>query len=172
VAPQGVGAKGTGLSYAAPMHPNEELLTDFYRGFAKQDAAPMVKAYAADAEFSDPAFPMLRGAEIGQMWTMLCGRAKGFSLTFRDLKADDFQGSVHWEAKYLFGGRRPVHNVIDATFTFRGGKIAKHVDHFDFWRWSRMALGPAGTLLGWSKSFQRQVQAQAAKGLREFQPKV
>ena len=153
------------------MHPNAQLLTDFYTGFNKQDPAPMVKAYASDAEFSDPAFPNLKGSEIGDMWTMLCGRAKGFSLVFRDITADDTRGSAHWEADYLFQGGRKVHNVIDATFTFREGKILKHVDRFDFWRWSRMALGPPGMLLGWTGFLRSKVQAQAAKGLLEFRSK-
>ncbi len=153
------------------MHPNAQLLADFYEGFNRLDPAPMVKAYAPDAEFSDPAFPNLKGAEIGQMWTMLCGRAKGFSLTFRDVQADDSKGSAHWEARYLFQGGRSVHNVIDATFTFKDGKIVKHVDDFDFYRWSKMALGPAGLLLGWTGFLKARVQAQAAKGLAEFRSK-
>src|SRR4051812_8648228 len=99
------------------MHPNAQAITDFYQGFNRLDSAPMVKLYAPDAEFSDPAFPGLKGSEIADMWTMLCGRAKGFSLTFRDVTADDGKGSAHWEADYLFQGGRKVHNVIDATFT-------------------------------------------------------
>lgn len=153
------------------MHPNAQAITEFYEGFNRQDPGPMVRIYAPDAEFSDAAFPNLKGSEIGDMWTMLCGRAKGFSLTFRDVSADDTSGKAHWEAKYLFQGGRPVFNVIDAAFTFRDGKVVKHVDTFDFWRWSRQALGVPGLLLGWSGFLQKKVQAQAAKGLREFRSK-
>ncbi len=153
------------------MHPNAQLLTAFYEGFARQDPVPMVKVYAPDAAFSDPAFPNLRGAEIGDMWTMLTGRAKGFSLTFRDVQADDTKGSAHWEAKYLFQGGRPVHNIIDATFDFRDGLVTRHVDHFDLWRWSRQAVGLPGVLLGWSGFLKNKVQGQAAKGLAEFRAK-
>ena len=42
----------------------------------------MVRIYAPDAEFSDPAFPNLKGGEIGDMWTMLCKRAKCLVLIF------------------------------------------------------------------------------------------
>ena len=150
------------------MHPNAQLLTDFYAGFSKQNPAPMVKVYAPDAEFSDPAFPNLRGSEIGDMWTMLCERAKDFSLEFRDVQADDTKGSAHWEAKYTFRTGRKVHNLIDATFAFKDGKVIKHVDDFDFWKWSRMALGAPGMLLGWSGFLKSKVQGQAAKGLKEF----
>ena len=150
------------------MHPNAQLITDFYQGFNRQDPAPMVKVYAPDAEFSDPAFPNLHGDEIGDMWTMLCGRAKEFSLTFRDVQADDHTGRAHWEADYLFQGGRKVHNVIDATFTFRDGKVIKHVDAFDFWRWSRQALGTTGALLGWTPWLRGKVRAQAAANLARY----
>ena len=153
------------------MHPNEKLITEFYEGFNKLDSRPMVKVYAPDAEFSDGVFPGLKGSEIGDMWTMLCARAQEFSVTFRDVKADDTSGSAHWEAKYRFRGGRHVHNVIDAVFTFRDGKVIKHTDTFDFWRWSRQALGLPGVLLGWSGFLKKKVQAQARAGLDEFRAK-
>ncbi|MEW5742611.1 MAG: nuclear transport factor 2 family protein [Myxococcota bacterium] len=151
------------------MHPNAQLLTGFYEAFARKDAGPMRAAYADDARFSDPAFPDLRGKAIGDMWAMLCERAQDFSLTFRDVQADDAKGSAHWEARYLFGGKRKVHNVIEASFTFRDGRIVQHTDSFDFHRWSRQALGPAGLLLGWSGFLKRQVQGRSAKLLASWQ---
>ncbi len=153
------------------MHPNAQLITDFYAAFARQDPGPMRAAYAADAHFSDPAFPDLRGASVGDMWTMLCEQAKEFRLEFRDVQADDRTGSAHWEAWYRFGGKRPVHNVIEARFTFENGRITRHVDSFDFWRWSRQALGPAGTLLGWTPLLKGAVNKRAAAGLAAWQQK-
>ena len=150
------------------MHPNAQLLERFYKGFAALDPAPMVAAYAANATFSDPAFPDLKGPQVPAMWTMLCARAKDFSLTFRDVQADDARGQVHWEAAYTFGGKRKVHNVIDASFVFEGGLIVQHVDRFDFKLWARQALGPAGLLLGWTGFLRTQVQSQARAGLVAF----
>ena len=50
---------------------------------------------------------------------------------------------------YTFGaGGHSVHHVVDATFTLADGKILTHVDHFDFARWSTMALGLKGRLFG------------------------
>ncbi|MGH8481769.1 MAG: nuclear transport factor 2 family protein, partial [Nevskiaceae bacterium] len=60
------------------------------------------------------------------------------------------------------------HNVIDASFEFRDGKIVRHTDRFDLYRWSRQALGPAGVLLGWTPLLQSKVRAMAAKGLEEY----
>ncbi len=152
-------------------HPNEQLITHFYTAFNKQDPKPMRAAYAPDAHFSDPAFPNLRGAQVGDMWTMLCGQAKDFRLEFRDVKADDTTGSAHWEAWYRFQGKRQVHNIIDAQFTFSNGLITRHVDTFDFWRWSRQALGPAGLVLGWTPILRNAVQGQAGKSLASWQKK-
>ena len=152
-------------------HPNAELLTRFYEGFAKLDAAPMRAVYAPDAHFSDPAFPDLRGADIGAMWTMLSQTAKDFRLEFRDVTADDRFGTVHWEAWYRFGGKRPVHNVIDAKFTFENGLVTRHIDTFDFWRWSRQALGVPGLLLGWSPFLKKAVNTRAAAGLAQWKAK-
>ena len=150
-------------------HPNAQLITDFYTAFAKQDPAPMRAAYAADAHFSDPAFPHLHGKAVGDMWTMLCTNAKEFRLEFRDVQADDTSGSAHWEAWYRVGGKRKVHNIIEAKFTFVNGRITRHVDTFDFWRWSRQALGPAGWVLGWTPLLERAVASRARASLTAWQ---
>lgn len=151
------------------MHPNVALIERFYGAFQKLDASAMNACYAPDVQFSDPAFPDLQGDRARGMWRMLAARAKDFSLTFSNVQADDHTGSAHWEARYLFSatGRR-VHNVIEASFVLRDGLITEHRDTFDFWRWSRQALGPAGLLLGWTPLLRKKVRAQAAKGLEVF----
>ncbi|MFZ5446122.1 MAG: nuclear transport factor 2 family protein [Myxococcota bacterium] len=150
-------------------HPHEQLLTGFYTAFSKRDPGPMRAAYAPDAHFSDAAFPELYGASVGDMWTMLCEQAKDFRLEFRDVKADDRRGTAHWEAWYRFGGKRPVHNVIEASFTFENGLIKRHVDSFDFYRWSKQALGPAGLVLGWTPFLRKAVQSRANASLVAWQ---
>jgi ketosteroid isomerase-like protein len=153
------------------VHPNAELLNRFYTAFAKRDAETMAACYAPDARFDDEVFS-LKGAEIGQMWRMLAATAREFSLEFRDVSADDQSGRAHWEAHYLFSATgRKVHNIIDAEFTFRNGLIAVHRDRFDFWRWSRQALGLPGVLLGWSPMLHKKVRAQAAARLAAFTAK-
>lgn len=152
------------------MNDNEATIRRFYEAFQKRDAATMAACYAPDVQFSDPVFPDLRGPQAGQMWKMLCERGKDLRLEFRDVRADATTGSAHWEAWYTFSATgRQVHNVIDATFAFRDGRIARHVDRFDLYRWSRQALGAAGVLLGWSPLLQNKVRAMAAKGLADYQ---
>jgi ketosteroid isomerase-like protein len=147
------------------MHANAELIENFYAAFARRDAPAMAACYAPDARFRDPVFE-LEGGEIGAMWAMLCARGKDLRIVWRDVRADAAAGGAHWEADYTFSATgRPVHNVIDAAFTFRAGRIATHVDAFDLWRWSRMALGLKGTLLGWTPFVHNAVRGQARRGL-------
>ena len=150
------------------MHPNAQLLQRLYEAFQRRDGEAMAACYHPDAHFSDPVFTDLRGPEVGAMWRMLCGRAKDLDITFRDLQADEARGSAHWEALYTFSTGRKVHNRIDATFQFRDGLILRHEDRFDLWRWTRMALGPLGVLLGWSPPVQNQVRRTARAGLDAY----
>jgi ketosteroid isomerase-like protein len=151
------------------MHPNEKLIETFYTAFKNSDAAAMASCYHPDVEFSDPVFPHLVGARARAMWALLCQRkADPNDRTFDAIHADDTRGSAHWEAKYKFPATgRPVHNRIDATFEFEGGKIRRHTDVFDFWAWSRMALGPIGLLLGWGP-LKGPLRKKIAKTLDEF----
>jgi ketosteroid isomerase-like protein len=149
---------------------NEELIRRFYDAFGRKDLGGMAACYAPDVRFSDPVFPSLRGPEVMAMWTMLGGAPGERNITCSNVHADDQKGSAHWDARYTFSQTgRPVHNVIDATFTFADGKIATHQDHFDFWRWSRQALGPAGLVLGWSPILKGSIRKKAATRLADFQ---
>ncbi len=151
------------------MHANEQLIDDFYSAFQKLDWQTMQQCYSTDIAFSDPVFNQLKGKEAAAMWHMLCSRAKDFELSFSDIQANDTHGSCCWKASYTFSKTgRKVHNVIFAEFQFADGKIVRHSDHFSFWRWSRMALGPVGILLGWSGYLKRKVQQQAVGGLKLF----
>jgi ketosteroid isomerase-like protein len=152
------------------MNAQESLIRRFYAAFAERDAVAMAACYHPDIAFSDPAFPMLRGAEATAMWAMLCARATGdFAIHLVEATADDDGGSACWEARYTFSqtGRR-VHNRIEAVFAFRDGKIIRHVDHFGFWRWSRQALGPLGLLFGWSLPLKALVRRKARASLAGF----
>lgn len=150
------------------MHPNAQLLQRFYEAFQRRDGEAMAACYHPDAQFSDPVFTDLRGAEVGAMWRMLCGRARDLDVSFRDVQADAAQGSAHWEARYTFSTGRRVHNRIEAAFEFRDGLILRHRDRFDLWRWTRMALGPLGVALGWSPLVQGKVRRTARAGLSAF----
>ncbi|MCA8922957.1 MAG: nuclear transport factor 2 family protein [Planctomycetes bacterium] len=122
---------------------NEETIRRFYGAFQRKDAAVMAEQYAPDVHFSDRVFPDLRGAAAGSMWAMLC-ESEDLRVTFSGVRAGERYGVARWEADYTVFGN-PVHNVIDANFEFdEAGEIVRHVDSFDFERWSSQALpGPA-----------------------------
>jgi hypothetical protein len=58
--------------------------------------------------------------------------------------------------------------VVHSSFVFSEGKILEQIDRFDFWRWSRQALGTPGVFLGWSGMFRARVSRQAMDGLDRF----
>lgn len=151
------------------MHSNEQLIQRFYEAFARRDAEAMAACYHRDVEFSDPVFPDLKGYEACDMWRMLAARAVDLEIRFKVLGADDKKGAAHWDADYLFSKTgRKVNNRIDAEFEFEDGLIRRHRDHFDLWRWSRMALGTPGLLMGWSPVIGNAVRKEAARGLAAF----
>lgn len=152
---------------------NTTLIRHFYEAFARRDAAAMGACYHDEATFSDPAFPGLNAAQARAMWQMLCASGKDLRIEFSGIEANDTEGRCHWEAWYTFSqSGRPVHNIIEATFTFKDGKILTHTDHFNFWRWSRQALGLPGLLLGWTSFLQKKVQATAGGKLRSYMMKA
>jgi hypothetical protein len=151
------------------MHLNEQLIQKFYSSFQKRDANGMISCYHSQIVFSDPVFGRLDSAHAVAMWQMLCGRAKNLEIVCSHVHAGNESGSAHWEARYTFGkSQRAVHNIIDATYEFRDGLIVKHADTFDLWRWSRMALGPIGIVLGWTPMIQAAIRKDARRGLDEF----
>ncbi len=155
-------------------HANAQSLTRFYAAFAALDAATMAACYAPQAKFRDEVFELDGRDEIASMWRMLCTAAqtKGrdvWSLEFSGVDADADRGRAHWEAHYHFSATgRLVHNRIESRFEFRDGLIVAQTDSFDFWAWSRQALGAPGWLLGWTPLLRKKVQAQAAVNLSIF----
>ena len=147
----------------------KELIERFYTAFAAGDVETMASCYHQDARFSDPVFPDLDGRdEVMKMWRTLVGRSDDINIVLGDHAADDRRGTAHWTATYTFTTTgRPVVNEIDAAMIFRDGLIVDHKDSFDFWKWSRQALGTPGLLLGWSPMLKKKVQAQSAQLLQD-----
>ena len=102
----------------------------------------MAQLYDPDGRFHDPAFGELTGAEAGDMWRMLTGRATDLEVELAEHEAKGDRGTAHWIATYTFRGGRHVVNDIHARFRFRDGRIDEHDDSFSFCRWARQALGP------------------------------
>ena len=86
------------------------------------------------------------------------------------MHAEADSGQAHWDARYRFSATgRMVLNRIDAEFAFDpAGRIARHRDSFDFWAWSRQALGAPGLLLGWTPMLRNGVRRKADANLRRY----
>ncbi len=150
---------------------SQATIERLYAAFARLDAKTMQGCYAAEARFDDEVFSLLGAEQIGGMWRMLCQTTRAKGLAHWHLEVSDITDhSAHWEARYLFSATgRLVHNKIDATFEFDPqGLILRHRDRFNFWAWSRQALGTTGLMLGWTPWLRAKVRAQAAANLRHF----
>jgi limonene-1,2-epoxide hydrolase len=151
------------------MNANEQLISKFYSAFDKKDFATMQSFYHPEARFYDPVFENLNSKEVKAMWEMLVTSAKDLRVEVSEIRADEDSGSCRWDAWYTFTATgRNVHNIIYASFKFKDGKIADHRDHFHLWRWSRMALGLTGSLLGWSSLVRNKVRQTAQSRLNKF----
>ena len=148
---------------------NKALIQKFYTAFQNMDAATMTACYHDDVEFSDPAFGALQGARAKAMWKMLCGRSKDLKVEFSEVEADENSGKAHWEAWYTFSQTgNKVHNIIDAKFEFKDGKIIKHTDVFNLRRWAGQAMGFKGKVLGGTGFFKKKLHQQTNKLLDKF----
>lgn len=154
------------------MDTNKQLIEKFYTSFNKLDAEGMISCYHPEVTFYDPVFENLDATEVKAMWRMLCRNAKGFSLTFSDVQADEEYGDCRWVATYTFSATgREVVNRVKAHFKFHEGLIIEHMDDFDMWKWSRQALGFKGLLMGWSGFVINKIRKTARKNLQKFMGK-
>ena len=139
-------------------------LVRFYDALSRREAEVMAAMYASHAAFEDEVF-RLRGEEIGRMWRTLLGRAREFSVKYTIAQAGSGRGTVEWTARYLFGGKRPVVNVILSELRLENGLIVEQRDRFDFPRWAAQALGAPGRLFGRFGWFRQAVAKKARRGL-------
>lgn len=148
------------------------IIEKFYEAFANLDAERMVEWYHENVTFQDPAFGILRWEDAKNMWRMLCHSQKGkdFKVITSNIEYTPEAGKARWEAFYTFTKTgRKVHNIINATFQFKEGKIINHVDKFSLYRWSRQAIGFKGFLVGWTAFFKQKLNQQTRLLLSEFQ---
>lgn len=152
------------------MAPNEKTIIKFYTAFANSDATQMCECYHPNIQFRDPAFGLLKGNEVCQMWKMLIERSNGnLKIDLSDVEADEHTGSARWVATYNFSQtNRKVVNTVAAKFLFQDGFIIKHTDDFDIWKWSKQALGFKGLLLGWTGFLQNKIQQRARMALKKY----
>jgi len=149
---------------------NTQIIEAFYTAFANADSQSMVNLYDDEIKFSDPAFGPLNGEQAKNMWRMLV--RPGIDIQFSNVQSAGNKGSADWVAGYTFSPTgRTVTNKIHAEFEFRDGKIIRHNDTFNMWRWSAQALGFKGLFLGWTYLLRNKVRENANAQLRKFTEK-
>lgn len=153
------------------MNPNEQLIEEFYAGFAAHEPETMASCYHPEIQFADPVFGKLDAKDACDMWRMLIERSKGnLIIEFSNIIATADTGSAKWIATYtLSRNNRRIVNRINASFTFKDGLIATHTDDFDFYDWNKQAFGITGWLLGNSSYLKNKVRQQAISALRKWQ---
>lgn len=152
-----------------PADANRATIERFYAAFGECNGSAMTACYAPGAHFRDPAFGDLEGDDIGAMWRMLTGRATDLKIELHEHEAGEDTGSAHWIASYTFSTGRPVVNDIQAQFRFADdGKIADHLDDFDFRKWAKQALGPMGNLVAVLPPLRSKARAKALEQLAAF----
>ena len=151
------------------MTTNEQLITKFYTCFQNKDYLGMQDCYADHAKFSDAVFTDLDGEQVKAMWEMLIKNGKDLKVIFNNVKGDAAGGSAEWTAWYTFSrtGKKVI-NRINARFEIENGKIVKHTDSFNFYKWARQAFGFTGLLIGWTPFFQNKVRTTAMESLTKF----
>ena len=145
---------------------SEALIHRWFDALARLDGEALAACYHPAASFGDPLFPDLRGARVGWRWRLLARGATDMQVSYDILAGDERKAVVRWRARWrLAGSGRPVANEVESIFTFWDDRIVRQVDAFDFWRWSRASLGPAGWLLGWIPAVRRAAGRRALQQL-------
>ena len=154
------------------MNSNDELIHIFYKAFQEKDYKTMQQCYLDEAHFTDPIFINLDSIKLKAMWKMFCTKSNDLVIEYKNVKSNHNHGSAEWIAKYTFSRTgKTVTNTIYSSFIFENGKIIKQVDKFNFYKWSRQALGFTGSILGWSKLLKNKIRKGAIKSLAAFMAK-
>ena len=150
------------------MYRQIRTIQQFYIAFNNRDHATMNACYHPEATFRDPLFD-LQGKRVLAMWHMLCIGGTDLKVELVDAQRTDPGITARWRARYRFGATdRRVHNRITSRFEFQGGRIIHQEDVFNFWRWSRQALGWSGWLMGWNNAYRQRVALATNRTLDKF----
>lgn len=151
------------------MTANEQLINQFYIAFQQKNYQAMQHSYADNATFNDSVFVNLDAQQVRAMWQMLIVRGGNLTLAFNNIKEEGNKVTANWEAHYTFSATgKSVVNKINAEFEIQDGKIIKHTDTFDFYKWAKQAFGAGGFLLGWTNVFKEKVRQTAKKKLEDY----
>lgn len=142
-----------------------DRLRTYFIALAQRDWEAMGACYHEGARFNDQVFHQLDAREVRAMWKLTLSDAVDMRVTFSILEENAGGGRVRWNAWYTDADGRRVHNFVTSTFVLKDGLILRQDDEFDFWRWSRQALGFPGLILGWTTWLRGRVRDRAMSRL-------
>ncbi|WP_342269364.1 nuclear transport factor 2 family protein [Spiroplasma endosymbiont of Aspidapion aeneum] len=149
----------------------KQIINEFYSAFKKGDYQKMNSLYGEDIIFNDSIFKDLDYLQVTSMWEMLLSKKEEskFSIEYEVLLDHNDEYYVMWSAHYLFGPkRRKVSNIVKSEMVIKDKKIALHTDVFDFYKWSKQAIGIASILFGKRKFFHNKICSVANKNLMNY----
>lgn len=141
---------------------SKEIAIKFYDAFSVANIDVLKQLYDKKLIFNDNIFVNLDYNETISMWSSLLVGNKNMSIKYEIKKYSEKYVEVEWIADYLFTStNRNVKNIILAKMEIDQGKIINHTDNFDFYKWSQMAFGITGVLIGWTSFFKNKVRTEA-----------
>lgn len=151
------------------MNQHEELIHTFYSAFKERNFRVMQECYADSATFSDPVFQDLNADQVRAMWEMFLVKNDSLTIEYKNVELISELVTAQWTARYTLSSTgRPVTNTIRAIFRIKDGKIMRHTDSFNFYGWTRQALGLKGALIGWTPLVKNRVRKTAMSSLDTF----
>lgn len=151
------------------MNQHEQLIHTFYSAFKERNFRVMQECYADNATFSDPIFQDLNADQVRAMWEMFLVKSDSLTIEYKNIELIQELVTAQWTARYTLSSTgRQVTNTIRSIFRIKNGKIVRHTDSFNFYGWTRQALGMKGILLGWTPFVKNRIRRTARASLRTF----
>ena len=150
------------------MNQNEATIHRFFTAYQNKEYTTMQNCYSKDAVYNSPIYGLINAEHVKAMWEMICKTNEEESLHFEKIELLDHEYTTcDWSLAYYYTNRR-INNKIKSYLRLENGLIIEHTDAFDLYKWSRMAFGLTGLLIGWSKFFQKKIQKSTRNKLSEF----
>jgi uncharacterized protein len=129
-----------------------------FAALRSRNAAAAGAFYDKDAVFSSPVIGDVRGADVRTLWQAIFAATRDNTLSFTIVDLGLTSARVEGLATYsLVASGRPVISEFSSVLHIRDLRVLFHDETFDAWAWARMAFGPTGLMLGWSKAWHRHI---------------
>jgi SnoaL-like domain len=148
---------------------NAMIAFKLYEAFRTRNFLRINECYHDNAIYSSPFFDSLKKNEILAMWKAFLLNDSTMELTHSDILAEDVGeqlGEANWEVKYTYRDtKRRVNLEIKSKLQFKGGKVFRHEDSFNFYLWATQAYEIQGVLFGIFGFFRNKIKRKMYKNI-------